>query len=67
MANTVRRTQNQIWWDAQDDKVQLRRENGRARKVLTPTQQIKILDDRLGEGVGAKKERAKLERQIDTS
>ncbi len=64
MANTVRRTQNQVWWDAQDDKSQLRRENGRTRKVLTPTQQIKVLDDRLGEGVGAKKERARLDRQI---
>ena len=64
MANTVRRAQNQMWWDAQDDKSQLRRENGRARKLLTPAQQIKVLDDRLGEGVGAKKERARLDRQI---
>ena len=67
MANTVRRAQNQMWWDAQDDKSQLHRENERARKLLTPAQQIKVLDDRLGEGVGAKKERAKLERQIDAN
>ncbi len=64
MTSTVRRTQNQMWWDAQDDKSQLRRENGRARKVLTPTQQIKVLDDRLGEGVGAKKERLRLNKTI---
>ena len=63
MANTVRRAQNQAWWDEKDDKTQLRRENVRARKSQTPAQQIKILNDRLGEGVGAKKERAKLERQ----
>ena len=64
MANTVRRVQNQAWWDAQDDKSQLRQENIRARKARTPAQQIKVLDDRLGEGVGAKKERAKLMAQI---
>lgn len=64
MANTVRREKNQMWWNAQDDKSQLRQENIRARRARTPAQQIKILDDRLGEGVGAKKERARLDRQI---
>ncbi len=64
MANTVRREKNQMWWDAQDDKSQFRRENVRARKVKTPAQQIKALDDRLGEGVGAKKERLRLSRFI---
>lgn len=64
MANTVRRTQNQTWWDAQDDKSQLRRENIRARKARTPAQQLKLLDDRLGEGVGAKEERLRLSKEI---
>ncbi len=65
MKNTVRRTQNQMWWDNYDDKSQLRQENIRARKSRTPAQQIKVLDDRLGEGVGAKKERARLDRIND--
>lgn len=63
MANSVRREKNQMWWDAQDDKVQLRRENVRARKARTPAQQLKLLDDRLGEGVGAKKERLRLSKE----
>ncbi len=65
MANSVRREKNQIWWDAQDDKSQLRQENIRARKSRTPAQQIKILDDRLGKGVGAKKERLRLNKQVE--
>lgn len=34
------------------------------RQALSPAQQIKELDKRLGVGMGAKKERARLEKQI---
>lgn len=66
MKNTVRHEKNQAWWDKQDDKYQARQENIKARKVKTPAQQLKLLDDRLGVGIGAKKERARLNRQIAT-
>jgi len=64
MKNTVRREKNQAWWDKQDDKYQARRENIKARKSRTPAQQLKTLDDRLGVGIGAKKERLRLSREI---
>ena len=45
-----------------------RREKALARQVArekrNPEQQLKVLDDRLGKGKGAKKERDKLGRQL---
>ena len=37
------------------------------RSTRTPTQQLKLLDDRLGVGVGAVKERDRLTREIEQS
>jgi hypothetical protein len=33
--------------------------------TLTPKQQLKALDGRLGEGIGAKKQRARIQEKID--
>jgi len=49
---------------------QERREKARARQrqrdELTPTQQLAVLDDRLGVGQGAERERARLQALIET-
>lgn len=37
-----------------------------ARSKRSPVEQLAILDERLGEGLGAKKERAKLRAEIGT-
>jgi len=39
--------------------------NQEARAERTPQQQLKVLDERLGDGKGAAKERAKLQKQIE--
>jgi hypothetical protein len=36
------------------------------RATRTPTQQLKVLDVRLGAGVGASKERAKLTKEVSS-
>lgn len=41
------------------------RENERARAKRTPQQQITVLDERLGKGKGAVKERKRLKAQIE--
>ena len=40
-------------------------QHAEARSTRSPNQQLELLDERLGVGVGATKERAKLEREIE--
>lgn len=51
-----------------NDKKELKEENRRdrvyARSLLSPEQQLKILDRRLGVGLGAKKERMRLQKEL---
>lgn len=42
-------------------------ERDEARRDRSPQQQLAMLDERLGKGVGAKRERARLKRLIDVS
>lgn len=49
----------------QQDKVQLAKVNRIARQQRTAMQQLALLDQRLGVGVGARKERARLQKFID--
>lgn len=51
----------QIWLAKQDRKRQIREDNARETASLTPSQRLARLDERLGRGVGAKRERARLE------
>ena len=48
------------WRERQEDKQALIEENAERRAKLSNKEQLKALDFRLGEGVGAKKERKRL-------
>ena len=48
--------------DARSDEAEVRQE---ARNKRTSQQQLKVLDDKLGKGVGAKKERTRLLKLIE--
>ena len=50
--------------DKEDRKLAILRENQRSRALRTPSQQLDVLDARLGYGVGAKKERKRLLAQM---
>lgn len=51
---------NKAWTEKQEHKREIIEENAKARAARTPAQQLAELDRRLGKGVGAKKERARL-------
>lgn len=49
-----------------EEKRQAAHARQQLRNALTPAQQLAVLDDRLGVGTGAKRERARLEALINT-
>lgn len=53
------------WDDRQKAKLAKADDNKLAREARTPQQQLDRLDKLLGEGVGAKKERARLLKEIE--
>lgn len=56
--------ENFRWFDRKKLQEKLREERKVARASRTPEQQLALLDERLGENVGAKKERARLQKEI---
>lgn len=53
------------------NRIAQRREQAKLRQAnrdkLSPTQQLAVLDERFGKGNGAKKERARLQKQIEAA
>ena len=54
-----------LWQERQAEKKQIMEDNLHARRSRGAKEQLAILDSRLGKGVGAKKERARLARSLE--
>ena len=64
-ATDAQREAYEKWAAKQKEKLLVTENNRAARKKRSPQQQLEMLDKRLGHGVGAKKERAKLCKQTE--
>lgn len=60
----AQRNAQAYWQEKQAAKLATLKDNQEARAKRTPQQQLDLLDAKLGEGVGAKKERARLLKKI---
>lgn len=70
MIDDVTKKQNiekarKFYRENEERKVQLRLQNEKDRESRSPQEQLKVLDKRLGNNKGAKKERAKLHSLIN--
>lgn len=54
------------WTERQENKREIRESNLAERAKRSPKQQLAVLDRRLGKGIGAKRERAKLAKELET-
>lgn len=54
----------ETWTERQEIKMETVKLNQEARAKRSPEEQLDVLDKKLGKGIGAKKERAKLLAQI---
>lgn len=57
---------NKVWATNKQRRIAIAEENFKSRAKRSSEEQIAVLDLKLGKGIGAKKERAKLLKQIET-